>query len=637
MDSRCRHTVCRLNRLFADTGKGFTLIELMVVVAIIAIFSGLLVPKLLSVYDKARRRGQERAVEDTRSAGEHAAEEQFVQPPGVPPVVDSAQMNVTLRTTSHRIGMQVYTRYEAHCRGRFLFSRSTQDENPVLLTIPFPEGRSEARDVQLTFTRLSDSTNWEPDSFVFHGQRFYLSGEIADGDQVLVEVDFVALGREQFEYRLPSARQLSSLDVTLELEQGELPRIPDHALQPTGSGELRWSWNFKNLITDRAIILEIPGALSPLGRVLLLVRLVAIAVLLFGLGFWYISEQWRPGLLKDFRWGHFLLLALNYSLYFLIFAVISFQEDVGPRAGMLISAFFSLPLLLLHVSRVIHLRFALQCALPLALFTLALVINGVYGGSMRDCLFIAAVILVIAYLTMTYDSWAAARKDYREQRRAHYEQRIKAIRNRLASDLKQLSDELNAANKDAERLLQGVQREEVRSEASALSSKRAPAGELTKEFRELVKRQPNLNSIEYGTDDEWYDSFEKEIEHWEQDARQILPPLQQALDALKQKKSALRTAKGESAAYCMACGAASPPSPYCPKCGKRRYKELYCRDCGQKILIPLHITGERTEALKLYCASCGRPQEPVVLKKSAAPASKPGKKQREEKNSESKS
>ena len=193
------------------------------------------------------------------------------------------------------------------------------------------------------------------------------------------------------------------------MKKGVLPKIPDHALQPTEVSSQELVWQFNNLITDRAIILEIPGALSPLGRVLLLVRLVAIAVLLFGIGFWYLSEQWQPALLKDFRWGHFLLLALTYSLYFVIFAVISFHENVNTWLAMGISALFSLPLLLLHLTRVINFQFAYRRALPLAVLTLALVINGVYGGSLRDYIFIAAVIFVIAYLTISYDRWAIAR------------------------------------------------------------------------------------------------------------------------------------------------------------------------------------------------------------------------------------
>jgi prepilin-type N-terminal cleavage/methylation domain-containing protein len=148
--------------------KGFTLIELMVVVVIIAIFSGLLIPRLLSVYDRARRdRGDQSLIE--QSVQERQKGEEFTLPPGVLPVIESAKMNMFLLSSYHRVGMRVYTRYEVQCQGRLEFRRSTQDKNPVLLTIPLPEGRAEARDVRFTLKRLSDSTTWEPDNLVYHG------------------------------------------------------------------------------------------------------------------------------------------------------------------------------------------------------------------------------------------------------------------------------------------------------------------------------------------------------------------------------------------------------------------------------------------------------------------------------------
>jgi len=602
--------------------KGFTLIELMVVVVFIAIVSGILVPMLLRMYDKARKPDIEQVLEiQSEQIPEKRTEEELPLPQGVPPVIESVGMNMALSSTYHRIGMNVYTRYEVHCKGSLLFRRSAQDENPVLLIIPLPEGRTEARDVRLTLTRMSDSATWEPDNLVYHEQRLYWSGMIPDDERFIAEVNFVALGREQFEYRLPPARQLRSIDIVLELTGVGSPKIPNHALQPTEMSDRRLSWTFNNLVTDRTIIIEIPGTLSPLGRVLLLVRLVAVAVLLFGIGLWYLGEQWQPGHLKNFRWGHFLLLALTYSLYFVIFVVISFHEIVNSWLAMGIAAVFSLPLLLLHVTRVINFKFAYSRALPLAIFTLGLVINGVYGAGVRDYVFITAVIFVIAYLTITYEKWEEGRAKYREQQRAKREKRFEAIRTKLVNDVKQIVDDIQVADMEAQRLVEISEQSELDAERYTLTQKRQPVSELLKEYKELSKRLPDLRIASDGFDQEWYDSFEQEVDQLGKDTRRILEVLRKAIDALKDKKSALRSQREEEEVYCIACGSATPPSPYCRECGTPRYRDLICGECGKQVLLPLHVISEEMESLKLYCPHCGEQYESIVLRTPASPQS----------------
>ena len=64
-----------------------------------------------------------------------------------------------------------------------------------------------------------------------------------------------------------------------------------------------------------------------------------------GRGFWDLSEGQPPGRLDDFRWGHFLLLALNYLMFFGIFAVLAYQGS--PRVALTTAALVSLPLLTL--------------------------------------------------------------------------------------------------------------------------------------------------------------------------------------------------------------------------------------------------------------------------------------------------
>lgn len=602
---------------WSSSKKGFTLIELMIVVVIIAIISGIFIPRFLARVDKAKKARMEKQ-EEQASKKLKGVEEGFTVPQGVPPVIESVQMNMSLASTYHRVGMEVYTRYEVHCEGRLVFRRSAQDENPVLLIIPLPEGRAEARDVRLSLTRTSDSTTWEPDNLVYHGQRLYWSGILPDDEQFIADVNFVALGREQFEYRLPPARQLRSIDVVLELTGIGAQKIPDHALQPTELSEQRLSWTFNNLVTDRAIMIEIPGALSPLGRVSLLVRLVAVAVLLFGFGFWYLSE---PGQLKDFRWGHFLLLALSYSLYFVIFSVISFHEIVSSWLAMGIAAVFSLPLLLLHVTRVLNFRFAYHRALPLAIFTLGLVINGVYGGAVRDYVFIIAAIFVIAYLTFTYDTWQKGRTKYHEQQRAQHEERIEAIRAKLTDEVKQIVDDTQVADMEAERLLEFSEQTELDTERYALTQKREPVSELLPDYKEISKRLPDLSITSDVFDREWYDSFEQEVDQLRKEALQILEALRKAIETLKSKKSSLRSRRDKQEVYCVACGCAAPPSPYCKECGTPRYSELTCRECGERLLLPLHLIVEEVKSVALYCPHCGEQYEPVVLRTQASPQS----------------
>jgi hypothetical protein len=535
--------------------------------------------------------------------------EMFQPPSGSLPLILSAAMDLKLRSTYHRIGMEVFTRYEVDCQGRLEFRRAAQDSNPVLLTLPLPEGKAEARDVRLTLTRSSDSSTWTPENLVYHGQRLYWSGDLLEDETYLAEVNFVALGRDRFEYQLPPARQLQSIDIDLELEGASSSSIPDHALQPTEVQDDRLAWTFSNLVTDRAIILEIPAALSPLGRVSLLVKLVAVAVLLFGFGFWYVS---KPGQLSHVRWGHFLLLALTYSLYFVVFSVISFHEIMNAWQAMLLSAAVSLPLLLFHVSQVVNFSFALRRSLPLAIFTLALVINGVYGGPYRDYLFIGAFFVVLAYFTFTYNDWAQARAEYSDKQRARNEKRIAAMRSNLLDEVKQIIEDIQVADREAEFLVSSPLQGDFDTERNRLIQRREPVADLVERFGELVKRLPDLESASDENDHQWYDSLGRENDRFKEESRKILQALQTAIDALKDKKQSLRSKRDDEANYCVACGSAVPFSPFCQECGAPRYHELKCRACHEPQLIPIHLISPEMEPATLYCPHCGEPHEPVA-------------------------
>jgi hypothetical protein len=286
---------------------------------------------------------------------------------------------------------------------------------------------------------------------------------------------------------------------------------------------------------------------------------------------------------------------------------------------MLIAAVFSLPLLLLHVTRVINLTFAYRRALPLAIFTLGLVINGVYGGEARDYVFIIAVIFVIAYLTITYEKWEEGRSEYRKQLHAKGEEHIEAIRTKLVNEVKQNIDDIQVTDMEAEHLVEISEQSELDAERYTLTQKREPVAELLKTYKDLSKRLSEMGIPSDEFDHEWYDSFEQEVEQFGKDARQILEVLRKAIDALKDKKSDLRSQREEEEVYCIACGSAAPPSPYCRECGIPRYRELMCRECEERLLLPLHVISEEMESLKLYCPHCGEQYEPVVLRTPVSP------------------
>ena len=95
-------------------------------------------------------------------------------------------------------------------------------------------------------------------------------------------------------------------------------------------------------------------------------------------------------------------MAATYSLFFVVFAVIIYHEQLPVIPALGISLASSLPLLALHVAKITNLGFALKHVIPLAILTLAVVVNGVYGGASRDYVFLAILIVSVAYLTLTY-------------------------------------------------------------------------------------------------------------------------------------------------------------------------------------------------------------------------------------------
>jgi len=588
-------------------GRGFTLIELLVVVSMIAIISGLLLPLFINARDRARKAAAERAAARAeQSQPRTAAPTSLLEtalPSGPAPIIDSAVLKMVLRSGYHRIGMDVYTRYRMDCTGQVAFRHPGGGKaGPVLLVIPFPDNILEARDVHL-MVRRSGKGVVPLDNVVYNRTGIYCTLPLSPGEPLTAEVSFTALGRDQLDYSLPPARQLRQVAITIDLPGVSARTIPDDSLQPSAVSPQQIRWEFQNLVSDRSITVLIPAAQAPLARALVLTRLVAVAVLLFGAGFWFLSEQVRPGQLDHFRWGHFLLLAITYSLFFGIFAVLELDGRVGTSLSVGASALFSLPLLVLHVSRVLDFRFAVARVVPLAVFTVGLVFNGVYGGPLRDYVFIGAAIFTIAYVTLGYETWCAGRATHHEAKAAAYSARRSAVIERVTAGLGARMAELTAADAQAAAYVRSSSGSPSAEAARArVERAREPVTALAKEYEDLSKRLTYLPR-----EPDW--DATRTCSNLERDADAFQARLEAHLAHLKSELVTCNASANSPVSggelHCTACGHAVPDAPFCLNCGAPRATAATCGGCGERLLLPVHLLPPGQQPESLFCSRCG--------------------------------
>lgn len=373
---------------------GFTFIELLVVVTVVAILASAALPGYMSLKDRVKAKA--------------IHEQQLTSTPPIlnrkldPPLIERFELDMALAADYQRIGLQVFNRFQLHAVGEVEFRSLQQSpDDPTILNIPFPEGTIEAWNIQLA-VQQEDGTFVEPDNVSYHQSGIRWTPPSSNSDPILAQISYSILGRDRLQFVMPPARRLEHLRLKLDLSESPANHVADYSLSPTSVEGETVEWSFDNLVTNRQIVVDVPGADSPAGRLIQLFRYMAVAVLLFGGGFLVMNERDEPGRLDEFRLGHFSLLALTYSLFFVVFAVIVYHEQLAVIPALGISLLSSLPLLTIHVVKITNLGFALKQILPLAIVTLAVVVNGVYGDQNRDYIFLGIVIVCVAFLTLSY-------------------------------------------------------------------------------------------------------------------------------------------------------------------------------------------------------------------------------------------
>ncbi len=617
---------------------GFTLVELMVVVVIIGILAAIVIPNLLSVMGPKGEGGEPASPVATDAKGPEKADAtptgRRAGPPAVVPETETADIQIRLSATSTIRRLQVYTLFNADFTGEYTFVGPRSEAGRVRLWFPFPRGATQATNVSLKLRREGGDF-FEPEDGVYRLDGIRWTGELGAGERLTARVAYTAQGADRYVYEGPGASRAGSLRIVMTLAGLTPEFIPADALQPTQVEDDRLVWDFDNLITERRIAVELPGAMSPTGRAILFLRLAGLAVLLFGLGFIYLNDLKEPGRLDHFRWGHFLLLALTYSLFFIIFTALHLGQDLKAWVALLLSAALSLPLLMIHVSRFWGVAFATLWMLPLAAFTLAIVINGVYGGPYRTYIYIGLTVLAVAFFTFTYQTWADRRKAFRAEKerrqQAAHAAALEAEANRKKEDQREAwrKSRFGKARAAVDRLAEAWRRaENLMADAELLLAHGETAGEA--EMQESLKKaivdlagqedpigemREEVSRLDENADDEALSAAVAEIRSTAEKRRRHLT---YAADVLADAVSALKTrrerqkAEAQRAAntiHCLACGARYPLSNFCPNCGIPSPAKLVCTRCGDPYFLPVHLLGDTPADTPLHCMLCGQPHE----------------------------
>lgn len=577
-----------MRRRTGGVGRGFTLIELLIVVALMAVLTAVVVPLMLGaarVSSKSPTRELAQATLQAAGVGGEALS------------LESSEVRVRLGASPVLDGVQVHTRYMADFQGEFRV-RPEQPGGPVRLEFPFPPGVSEARGAQLD---VRDARGLPAPGAARYSQQG-MSWEGSAAGPLLATVTYQAEGRDAFVYGAAGAGRSGAIRFTLETAPGTPLTLEPGSLAPTAVSSDRMEFVYDHLITRKPIAVRLPPGPSPLGRVILLCQLAGAAVLLFGAGFWYLSEQRAPGALDDFRWGHFLLLALNHGLFFALFAVLGYDgQVVGP---LVLAAAPSLTLLTLHVARTFDLRFAVGRALPLAALTLGAAVAGVYLEPHRPLLLVALLALLLGYVTLTYRDWSARRlaHEQRAQRRRERQAHLTALRQRW-SKVQSALDESRATSRDAGELL-------ALSHGSPASSRLAERrAQLDAEIARSSALESDLQRLE-------------EIEDEREGARELELVLRLALPRLERERGVLSAVREELHAslerdtlrarevtrshHCTACGERmADGAQFCAACGEKAPERFPCQGCGHEALLPGQWRALARGALR--CHGCGAP------------------------------